>query len=148
MAFWSWNSVTEMSDEILCHLTWKNKSNEKIWTRDSLTRHMTKYNTENLELSRWHFFSSLAAPCYHNDNPGATRDDKATDRFKSISVKMLYLTSYWDQSLHDTFYGKIFSQMRWKTYKHQRWRRFYHYSGHLGVSNHRQLECSTTWSGW
>ena len=49
-------------------------------------------------------FSSLAAPCYHDDNPGTTRDDKAPDSFKWISLKMLYLTSYWDQSLHDTFF--------------------------------------------
>ena len=44
-------------------------------------------------------FSSLEALGYYNDNPGATRDDKAPDRFKWIHVYIVYLTSYWDQSL-------------------------------------------------
>ena len=56
-------------------------------------------------------FPLLAAPCYHDDNPGTTRDDKAPDRFKWIRVKNVYLTSYWDQSLHDTYFlcNKIFA---------------------------------------
>ena len=71
-----WNSPMK-SHAILCHFTCQSET-VKICTQGLLNLHITKCNTETLELPRFQFCSHWRHRGCPNDNPGATKDNKAT----------------------------------------------------------------------